>query len=390
MQMMRDPSAMQNMMRQQDIAMSNIENMPGGFDALRRMYTEVQEPMMDAMSGGGQNEGSTSGGSGSSSRDGGTSGAAGAAMPNPWGTSSSSSSSAGAGGSSATAGSGPGSAPFNPWAAGGAGVVGNSAAGANPWAAAGGAGASGALGAGANPWAAGGAGATGMPGMPSDMNGMVEMLENPMMRQMMDQMMSNPQMMQQMMNSNPQLRQMMEQNPQAAAMFSNPETMRAMMDPANLRAMMQLQQSMQQLGQSVPGFPSMPPAGAAGGQQAGLDFSTLLGSMQGTSLSSPGGAGMGGGQARSPEERFRVQLQSLRDMGFDDDAANIRALEQNHGNVNRAIDYLLTQPVSAPAPAPAAAAAEPAPAPAAAPSSEADDTATAEHPEKNDDDKKNE
>ena len=52
MQMMRDPSAMQNMLRQQDMAMANIENMPGGFNALRRMYTVVQEPMMDSMSGG--------------------------------------------------------------------------------------------------------------------------------------------------------------------------------------------------------------------------------------------------------------------------------------------------------------------------------------------------
>merc|ERR1719416_338064 len=35
MEMMRDPSAMQNMMRNQDLAMSQIENLPGGFSALR-------------------------------------------------------------------------------------------------------------------------------------------------------------------------------------------------------------------------------------------------------------------------------------------------------------------------------------------------------------------
>ena len=52
MEMMRDPSAMQNMMRNQDLAMANIENMPGGFNALRSMYQDVQEPMMDAMASG--------------------------------------------------------------------------------------------------------------------------------------------------------------------------------------------------------------------------------------------------------------------------------------------------------------------------------------------------
>ena len=38
---MRNPNAMQQAMRSQDLAMSQIENLPGGFSALRRMYEEV-------------------------------------------------------------------------------------------------------------------------------------------------------------------------------------------------------------------------------------------------------------------------------------------------------------------------------------------------------------
>ena len=49
MEVMRNPAAMQQMMRSQDLAMSQLENIPGGFNALRRMYEDVQEPMMDAM-----------------------------------------------------------------------------------------------------------------------------------------------------------------------------------------------------------------------------------------------------------------------------------------------------------------------------------------------------
>merc|ERR1719440_2086898 len=48
MEMARNPAAMQQMMRNQDLAMSQLENHPGGFQALRRMYTDVQEPMMQA------------------------------------------------------------------------------------------------------------------------------------------------------------------------------------------------------------------------------------------------------------------------------------------------------------------------------------------------------
>ena len=38
-------------MRNQDRAMSNIENLPGGMQALERMYRDIQEPMMNATAG---------------------------------------------------------------------------------------------------------------------------------------------------------------------------------------------------------------------------------------------------------------------------------------------------------------------------------------------------
>jgi ubiquilin len=37
MQIARNPNLMQEMMRNNDRAMANIENVPGGFDALHRM-----------------------------------------------------------------------------------------------------------------------------------------------------------------------------------------------------------------------------------------------------------------------------------------------------------------------------------------------------------------
>lgn len=47
---MRNPQAMQEAMRSQDLQLSQIENLPGGFNALSRMYLDVQEPMMEATS----------------------------------------------------------------------------------------------------------------------------------------------------------------------------------------------------------------------------------------------------------------------------------------------------------------------------------------------------
>lgn len=333
MEMMRDPSSMQNMMRNQDLAMSQIENMPGGFSAMRRMYEEVQAPMMDAMTGGSGNQSSgTSGNSSVRNSANQNSGAAGTAMPNPWATPSQASIRP---------------APSNTGASPGAGMANN------PWAT---------MGAGAN--TSSGTGTTpnnmpGMPGMPNpnmNIEQTIQMLENPAMNQMMNNLMSDPATMQSVLQSNPMLQQMTQANPQIAQMLSNPEMMRTMMNPNNLRSMMQMQNNMQSMGMGG-GFPGMgmgmdmdmgsgipggvPPANA--GSPPGLDFSTLLNQMQSTSIGGMNAPNTGSAPI-SPEQRFRMQLQSLNDMGFDDNQVNITALTQTHGNVNRAIDILFANP----------------------------------------------
>jgi len=49
MEMMRNPSYQREMMRNQDRALSHIEMLPEGFNALRRTYSTIQKPMLDAL-----------------------------------------------------------------------------------------------------------------------------------------------------------------------------------------------------------------------------------------------------------------------------------------------------------------------------------------------------
>lgn len=44
----RNPSMLQELMRSHDRAISNLESIPGGYSALRRMYRDIQEPMFAA------------------------------------------------------------------------------------------------------------------------------------------------------------------------------------------------------------------------------------------------------------------------------------------------------------------------------------------------------
>ena len=48
LEMVRNPAALQEVMRNYDRALNNMESMPGGHNVLRRMYTEFQEPLLNA------------------------------------------------------------------------------------------------------------------------------------------------------------------------------------------------------------------------------------------------------------------------------------------------------------------------------------------------------
>jgi ubiquilin len=133
-----------------------------------------------------------------------------------------------------------------------------------------------------------------------------------------------------------------------------------MMNPQVMRSMAQLQQAMGGFpspGTAVPPF--HPVAGSAGQQSspfaaaatgrtgvdnAGMDFTSLFQSLQNTQMT--GGAGLSSTATASvspqnPAERYRQQLRSLYDMGFDDEQQNLSALQAAHGNLNRAVDMLL-------------------------------------------------
>lgn len=349
MQAMRDPSHMATMMRNQDLAMSQIENYPGGFNALRRMYEEVQEPMMEAMSSG---AGLPSQPTSSSSSAAGASSTRSVAMPNPWGTSTPAASTTttatnpagGTRSSIRTPPTDPSVSTTLPNFSSSPNYLDSLMMGAA---------------------APGAMGAT--PPPPELMEQTLAMLENPTLRNAITTaMLDNPQMMQQMMELNPQLRQLRQENPAMAQMLSNPQFLRTMMDPSVMRAMMTLQQSVgndpnilqsiQTLQEALGGgtttavtpgtmfpytaagmanSPPVIPAGVPAPPVGGLDFSTLLQQTQNMNISH---------QQQQQQRRYDVLVSQLVDMGFDDREANLRALQATGGNINRAVDYLLENP----------------------------------------------
>ncbi|KAM9986570.1 hypothetical protein ACTFIY_010975 [Dictyostelium cf. discoideum] len=342
LEMMRNPELMREMMRNADRAMINIENHPEGFNLLRRMYTDIQEPLMNAANQQAASQNQTNSNPIQTNTDPNPNSQP---LPNPWSSSSSSNPTSPPPSSRPT-----NTSASNPWASmfgGGGGMGGgtnntgttNNTGSTNTGA--------------SNPWASmfGGGGMGGGMGGMGGMEGMLggmdperiqQLMNNPVAQQIMQRMMADPSMMQQMISMNPHLRQMLDSNPQLREAMNNPEFFNMMANPENMNAMMQLQQAMGTLRNNgvFPG--GMGGMGGGMGGMGGMDFSQF-----GNMFGGMGGMGNNSSTTRPPvnqeppEQRFRLQLEQLEELGFVDRAANISALTSTNGNINLAIDRLL-------------------------------------------------
>ncbi|TYI88266.1 hypothetical protein E1A91_D04G196500v1 [Gossypium mustelinum] len=319
----RNPELMREMMRNTDRAMSNIEASPEGFNMLRRMYENVQEPFLNATTMGGNNGNSPAtnpfaallGNQGGSQ-----------ARSSPINTSTT-------GSETAQGQTSPNTNPLpNPWSntAGGGVTQTNATTRPNP------------AGDARTP-GVGGMGGLGLPDLPPMLNGMpdasqlTQLLQNPAISQMMQSIISNPQYMNQIMNLNPQLRGMFDMNPQLRDMMQNPEVLRQMFSPETMQQMLALQQSLLSLNRQQ----STPDSAQTGGTTAAPGTANLDLLMNMFGGLGAGGLGVPNQPDVPPEELYATQLSQLQEMGFYDTQENIRALRATAGNVHAAVERLL-------------------------------------------------
>ncbi|XP_044301663.1 ubiquilin-1 [Varanus komodoensis] len=355
LELARNPAMMQEMMRNQDRALSNLESIPGGYNALRRMYTDIQEPMLNAAQeqfGGNPFaslvSNSSSGGDSQPSRTENRD-----PLPNPWAPQSSTQNSPSSGSNSGDSG--------------GSSNVGSSSTGST--------GPSSTM---PNLGPGLGAGMFNTPGMQSLLQQITEnpqlmqnMLSAPYMRSMMQSLSQNPDLAAQMMLNNPlfagnpQLQeQMRQQIPTFLQQMQNPDTLSAMSNPRAMQALLQIQQGLQTLATEAPGLIPGFNAGIAGLGNSGLGSTgiptgtTVPTSVPSESTSPASGtgetghqqfvqqmlqalAGANAQQLQNPEIRFQQQLEQLSAMGFLNREANLQALIATGGDINAAIERLL-------------------------------------------------
>ncbi|XP_059478938.1 ubiquilin-1 isoform X1 [Neocloeon triangulifer] len=365
MELARNPSMLHELMRSHDRAMSNLESIPGGYNALQRMYREIQEPMLNAASESfGRNPFSATGGNtgaainnpqqGQLNRD---------PLPNPWSP------------NSGTPGENPASAGTGgPRPAGGRSIPG-----------------------------------LGMMNSPAMQSMMQQMMENPQLMQnmlnapytqsVMNSMMSNPELANQLManagflGDNPAMQeQMRAMMPNLLQQMQNPEMQSLMTNPQALNAIMQIQQGMENLRAAAPSFatglglpsmdnpllaglgglggvaspataniPSNPTSPAAATTTPASTDAPNTTSSSTAPSATPGMPSLANSDVFSqfmaqmistmstrdptsnapPEERYRAQLEQLTSMGFVNREANLQALIATFGDINAAVERLL-------------------------------------------------
>uniref|UniRef100_A0A674APR1 Ubiquilin-4 n=1 Tax=Salmo trutta TaxID=8032 RepID=A0A674APR1_SALTR len=221
-----------------------------------------------------------------------------------------------------------------------------------------------------------GAGMFNSPGMQSLLQQITEnptlmhnMLSAPYMRSLLDSLSQNPDLAAQMMlnnplfSGNPQLQQQMRQQlPMFLQQMQNPEMLSAMSNPRAMQALLQIQQGLQTLATEAPGF--IPGVGLGG---AGSDLNPAPGLS-----SDPAPSDLSSGsqvvtetgqrqqqqfvrqmldalastnqQAQTEELPFQQQVEQLTTMGFLNPEANLQALIATGGDVNAAVERLLDSP----------------------------------------------
>uniref|UniRef100_A0AC34FGE2 Ubiquilin n=1 Tax=Panagrolaimus sp. ES5 TaxID=591445 RepID=A0AC34FGE2_9BILA len=341
MEMIRNPNMFNEMMRNHDQAIRNLQGIPGGEAALQRLYTDIQEPLLNSTNSGNPFASNNDANAESRSQRAGVENDQ--ALPNPWGgRTSAGSDSAGTGGSAAAASTGAG---------------------------------------------LGGLGG-GMPNMANMLNNpaLQSMMNSPEMQETMRSMMSNPEMLRTMMSpemlqqargllgdnigSNEDIARMAEQ---MSGLMGNPDVASSIMNPRVIEAMNNIRTSIETIRTEAPGlFQQMfqgvlssmntmqnpgttstatsqntttntaTDAAAGTGTAAGANpmMNPQLLSMLGALSGNPAFGGAGATNI-PPEERYRSQLDQLVSMGFSNRDANIRALQDTNGDVNAAIDRLL-------------------------------------------------
>ena len=178
-------------------------------------------------------------------------------------------------------------------------------------------------------------------GFGGNINQLIEAMKIPEIQGQMESMMDDPNVIEAMMQ-NPQMKALCEINPGIKDLMTNKEFIKNMLKPENLEAMKNLQEGNFNPN-SVPNLFNFPNNNNINNINNNFGFNLFNPMMNPLMMGQPNFFSQRNTNMTKEQlkEKYKNEIQSIKDMGFDNEEKIINALQKTNGNINASIERLI-------------------------------------------------
>ena len=178
-------------------------------------------------------------------------------------------------------------------------------------------------------------------GFGGNINQVIEAMKIPEIQGQMESMMDDPNVIEAMMQ-NPQMKALCEINPGIKDLMTNKEFIKNMLKPENLEAMKNLQEGNFNPN-SVPNLFNFPNNNNINNINNNFGFNLFNPMMNPLMMGQPNFFSQRNTNMTKEQlkEKYKNEIQSIKDMGFDNEEKIINALQKTNGNINASIERLI-------------------------------------------------
>ena len=178
-------------------------------------------------------------------------------------------------------------------------------------------------------------------GFGGNINQLIEAMKIPEIQGQMESMMDDPNVIEAMMQ-NPQMKALCEINPGIKDLMTNKEFIKNMLKPENLEAMKNLQEGNFNPN-SVPNLFNFPNNSNINNINNNFGFNLFNPMMNPLMMGQPNFFSQRNTNMTKEQlkEKYKKEIQSIKDMGFDNEEKIINALQKTNGNINASIERLI-------------------------------------------------
>jgi len=178
-------------------------------------------------------------------------------------------------------------------------------------------------------------------GFGGNINQVIEAMKIPEIQGQMESMMDDPNVIEAMMQ-NPQMKALCEINPGIKDLMTNKEFIKNMLKPENLEAMKNLQEGNFNPN-SVPNLFNFPNNNNINNINNNFGFNLFNPMMNPLMMGQPNFFSQRNTNMTKEQlkEKYKNEIKSIKDMGFDNEEKIINALQKTNGNINASIERLI-------------------------------------------------